>query len=779
VSEPLAHSARDGAPEQTYREHVGEVIRLAMEFGRETARFSPKWRDRFLAALEMAATYHDLGKLDEIFQDDLRKNRRQTRLNHVDAGVAHLLKGKHAEAVIAAYAHHIGLPSLPEERAKNANGIVGMFRDLEKDAGATGWKTYQRSDAKLAEYLAEHARIFAHVNRPTKAGFTSLVRRLLLSCLVDADHSDTARHYGNERPVESPPLLAADRLAALDRYVAALAAKASPQTDRERYRQQLRQQVYRACRERPVKPDETILSCDSPVGTGKTTAVMAHLLRVAAERGLRRVFVVLPFTNIIDQSVDVYRRALRLPGETEAGMEAVVAAHHHRVDYSGERIEKDEITGVECLVLTAPELRQLAARWDSPIVVTTAVQFFETLAAKDTAPLRKLHQVAGSAIFVDEAHAAMPAALWPQMFRWLCELCDDWSCHLVLASGSLTRFWELEDFVPASERRLIPELVPPDVANRTKEFEERRVQIRTHSDKLSLQKLAEFVLGKPGPRLVILNTVQSAAVLANHLREECKLGLNVEHISTALTPSDRAKTVRRVRERLASPWKNWCLVATSCVEAGVDFSFRSAFRESWGLVNLLQIAGRASRSGEYPDTEVWDFRHDESGGLSLHPQAKVARGVLADIFKVCAKQQRQPSPNDCTEALRLELRNDRGAQALRIEEIERAEKEADYPEVAKLCRIITADTRTVLVDRTLIERIESRDRAQFPSWREIMQGSVQIWSSRLDPKKWPVKPIGPDGELWAMIEGNYDAFLGYMAGILPLLKAGQTGFEPL
>jgi CRISPR-associated endonuclease/helicase Cas3 len=211
------------------------------------------------------------------------------------------------------------------------------------------------------------------------------------------------------------------------------------------------------------------------------------------------------------------------------------------------------------------------------------------------------------------------------------------------------------------------------------------------------------------------------------------------------------------------------------VEAGVDFSFRSAFRESWGLVNLLQIAGRASRSGEYPDTEVWDFRHDESGGLSLHPQAKVARGLLADIFTDCARQQRQPSPGDCTEALRLELRNDRGTQASRIEEIERAEKAADYPEVAKLCRIITADTRAVLVDQALVKRIESRDRTQFPSWREIMQSSVQIWASKLDATKLPVKPVGPDGELWAWI-GKYDSFLGYMAWVL---DSGQTGLEPL
>lgn len=757
MSEPLAHSAHDGAPEQTYRAHVGEVVRLAMQFGRDAAVFAPNWHDDFLAALEMAANYHDLGKLDEIFQDDLRRNRRKTRLNHVDAGTACLLKGKHAEAAVAAYAHHLGLPSFPEERAKNANGLAGMFRDLNKDASDTGLKTYQRTDEELPSYLAIHEGILPPVNRLAKPGFSSLIRRLLLSCLVDADHSDTARHYGNERPVAPPKLCAAERLAALDRYVSGLAAKGNAQTDRERLRHQLRQEVYRACRDRSVGPGETILSCDSPVGTGKTTAVMAHLLRVAAERNLRRIFVVLPFTNIIDQSVGVYRRALRLPGESEAEMEAVVAAHHHRVDYE------------------SYELRHLATRWDSPVVVTTAVQFFETLAANRTADLRKLHQVAGSAIFVDEAHAAMPTELWPQMFRWLRELCDDWGCHLVLASGSLARFWDLPDFLPAAERRPVPELVAPEVSNQAKDFEEKRIHILSRPDALSHSGLADFILSKPGPRVVILNTVQSAAVLANYLREDRKLGLNVEHISTALTPLDRAETVRRVRQHLASSWKDWCLVATSCIEAGVDFSFRTAFRESWGLVNLLQIAGRASRSGEYQDTEVWDFRHDNAGGLSVHPQAQLPSEILSDLFRRCAQEGRQPQPDDCTEALRLELRNDRGRQALRIEEIERAEKAADYPEVAQLCRIIDALTRTVLVDPGLIARVECGDRTQFPSWREIMQNSVQIWSNRLDKGKLPVKQIGPGDELWAVVDGNYDSFLGWMKGVLPLLRGQQVG----
>jgi hypothetical protein len=87
-------------------------------------------------------------------------------------------------------------------------------------------------------------------------------------------------------------------------------------------------------------------------------------------------------------------------------------------------------------------------------------------------------------------------------------------------------------------------------------------------------------------------------------------------------------------------------------------------------------------------------------------------------------------------------------------------------------------TRSVVVDSELIQRLENPDRTQWPGWRELMLGSVQMWANRLDATKLPVKPLGYDGELWAWI-GEYDPFIGYMAGVLPLLKANMSGFEPL
>jgi CRISPR-associated endonuclease/helicase Cas3 len=743
-AEPLAHSARNGAPEQTYREHVGKVSSYSALFARDAARFFPKGRESFLAVVESAAAYHDLGKLDEVFQDVLRNNRKTNRgFKHWDAGSAHLLKQKAAEAAAIVFFHHIGLENYKYHFSNT------RFRDYSEIQGLEG-KQNERTDQMLATYIGQHHDLVAAVPlEPCKLD-SGLVRRLALSCLVDADHSDTAQHYRKERDLCGAPLRAVERLASLNQYVGGLALAKPPRTKQERQRLEIRRRIYRACCELSLAKHERIVACDSPVGTGKTTAVMAHLLNVARDRDLRRIFVVLPYTNVIDQSVEVYRQALVLDGEAP---DQIVAAHHHRVEFKGENWR---------------DLRQLTQRWDAPVVVTTAVQFFETLAANETTTLRKLHQVAGSAIFVDEVHAAMPAPLWPQMWKWLLELCDNWGCHLVLASGSLARFWELPEFVPPAERVPVSELVRDEIRREAAALETRRIELKTKLERLSLTELADFVLSKPGPRLVILNTIQSAAIFANYLRTVCKLGTQIEHLSTALSPFDRGHVIERILRRLNNRAdQNWVLVATSCVEAGLNFSFRTAFRESCGLVNLLQISGRANRSAEYDVAEVWDFRHDEDGLLTLHPHFKSSRRVLEAMFR-----EGKVTAAHCQEALRREINSDVGQMENLARSIVQHEQDADYPEVAKLCRLITADTQTVLVNQDLIACFESRDRAQFPDAKQVMLNSVQIWKSRL-PDLAP-KPIGFGDKLFGLQPTQYDVFLGYMKGLLPLLEAKKT-----
>ncbi len=775
IPEPLAHSARNGAPSQTYLQHVTNVGRFAAIFARDAAQYSTRWQRPFLAAVDRAATYHDLGKLDELFQDVLRHNcDNKHKFNHVEAGTAYLLQSKQYEAAIACYSHHIGLPSIPAEKAKDANGVNLALRDTGPLIGLAG-SSCQRTDRSLHSYLAQHHRLVPAVAAVSNSQFSGLVRRLALSCLVDADHSDTAQHYQQEPDLGGPPLRAAERLAKLEQFVAELSSAETALSEPERLRLAIRREVFKSCRDRVLGSSERIVACDSPVGTGKTTAVMAHLLNVARDRGLRRVFVVLPYTNIIDQSVDVYRRSLVLDGEQA---DEAVAAHHHRVEFAGERWR---------------DLRQLAQRWEAPIVVTTAVQFFETLAAKATGALRKLHQLPGSAIFVDEAHAAMPVPLWPQMWLWLRELCDDWGCHLVLASGSLSRFWDLADFVAADNRAAVAELVPEATRIKASDLEENRVSLMHKHKAMSICEISEFVRSKRGPRLVIFNTVQAAAVFAEHLRTQLALPAHseqaspalsphdradpvatkrnqyVEHLSTALSPHDRERILKRVRARLRDhDDSDWTLVATSCVEAGVDFSFRTAFRESCGLVNLLQASGRVNRSCEYDAAEVWDFRHSGDDFLTLHPHFKTSRRVLEQLFREGAADMYH-----CTEALKRELNFGNGEAEHFAADIKSCEEAADYPGVAEMCRLITADTQTVLVDQEMIAKIEKGDRSDFPKANDLMRHSVEIWRSRL--AYLAPKSLGPGDELFALYPEQYDDFLGYMRGLLSLLKIQNAG----
>lgn len=111
-----------------------------------------------------------------------------------------------------------------------------------------------------------------------------------------------------------------------------------------------------------------------------------------------------------------------------------------------------------------------------------------------------------------------------------------------------------------------------------------------------------------------------------------------------------------------------------------------------------------------------------------------------------------------------------------MEEIFQAEKDADYPRVAKLCRIIDAATNTVVIDPELIKRLEDPDRSQWPRWREMMLGSVQLWIGKEQQFALPELRGLPGVYRWNL---GYDPFLGYMAGVLPLLKAGRAGLEPL
>jgi CRISPR-associated endonuclease/helicase Cas3 len=737
---PLAHSARPAKsiPAQSYPEHIANVSQFAYEAMVGAQAYRSAGPDaRLLAAVQWAGAFHDLGKLLPENQHVLKGcDGQRLPIPHEDAGAAHCVNRKQQAAAWVIAQHHSGLKDLAEERAKGElaaqNPALAMFRNpnIKLD-----------TDAMLDTLSGRHMRVCAPTELPSKGvgvpGRTPWDMRLLMSCLVSGDHGDTARHYQQEPAVEPPAPRWEERLAALDSYVAELASHSGA-------RNELRQNIYAACR--LASPETPIWACDAPVGSGKTTAVMAYLLQAAIALKLRHIFVVLPFTNIVNQSVKVYRKALALPDEDPA---TIIAAHHHAMEFE------------------TSTLRALTTTWTSPIIVTTAVQFFETLAASATPRLRKLHALPGSAVFIDEAHAAMPLFLWPYMWRHLNSLSSRWNCRFVLGSGSLPRFWENSRLF-GEVSTSVPSMLSPQLAESGSKGERVRVCVETFPQTHTLDSLCTWIRSFPGARLLVMNTVQSAAVVAKKLRDD---GITTLHLSTALSPRDRESILKRVHEYLTpgrQPTDGWVLVATSCIEAGVDVSFDTAFRERSSVSSLIQIGGRVNRHGSSGITGVvWDFVTNDPW-FNRNPALDRSIQVVQQAF---AQSRWTMTLTDMmTWAVAEEWKY--WAKTKEINELVRLENEYAFEKVSTKAKLIDEDRALAVVDAALANEIRG---GRYVSQSRLSQGSVSIRRSVLE-KTMP-NPVAGARELYLWPDGEYDAeFLGIMSYVLKLATIDRKGF---
>jgi CRISPR-associated endonuclease/helicase Cas3 len=722
VGEYFAHSPKDEIPAQSYECHIWGVLEQATAFANAAGYYAAFDGMLLSQLLRPSAIYHDVGKLCAENQAVLSGNvfARALPVNHVDAGTAYLLSGDRPLllAATAVLAHHKGFPDFTAEQDREDLA----FRDE---------KIKLWTDEALPELMQVHHTIIKDkpdLENSMPHGDKSVFLRLLLSCLSDADHTDTSVHYGTYP--EDEQLIALrprERLAQLDKYVTGLGDSSGDCGERDR----LRTELYSACKNADVEVN--IVSSDAPVGSGKTTAIMANLLAQAHKRGLRRIIVVLPFTNIIQQSVDTYRKALVLPEEKAVKKEQeVVAELHHRADFESE------------------DIRHLTALWRAPIIVTTAVAFFETLASNSPSTLRRLHELPGSAIFVDEAHAALPAKLLPLAWRWINIYANEWSCYWVLASGSLSRFWEIREISTAQID--VPEIVPDSLRASLDRYESNRISYRHNLRPKSIVEFSDWLSGFAGPRLVVVNTVQSAAVIARHLckkyGQEC-----VEHLSTALLSKDRARTLARVKERLDNKEHDhgWTLVATSCVETGVNLSFRNGFRELASLTSLIQAAGRVRRNGEHENAEMWTFCLAENYLLKQNPSIASAASVLHRYLDddVIIK------PSLATDAISREIKL-YGIDSMYTKLLDR-ESVQGFQYVDEKFNVIESDTRVAVVEESIAQKIRSRQ----VDWHTLQQNSVQIAKYKLDELCAP--PIADGIYYWNC---GYDDFLGYMVGVI-------------
>lgn len=684
----LAHSMNSEGATQPYEDHVRGVVKRADIYSSEVGQYATQDANLLEHTVHKAAYWHDLGKLDEKNQSALRDesgSRTHLPINHVDAGTSYLKSIGESYPMVAVFSHHRGLPDFSKECVLP---IDRQFRDEDPSIR-------RRVNGEMKQLTMLHEKLVPEeccddfeLASSQVHGDKSVLCRMMLSCLADADHSDTAGFYGETPEDEKmPPLEPQKRLERLDKYISAFSA--------DDKRNMLRREMYFKCRDAAI--DGNFISCNSPVGSGKTTAVMAFMLNQCIKRGLRRIIVVLPYTSIIQQSVGVYRKSVVLPGEDPT---KVVAEVHSKVDF-------DDY-----------DTRYLTMLWRAPIIVTTSVAFFETIASNKPSALRRYHELPGSMIFIDEAHNALPITLMPLAWHWMNVLADDWSCAWILASGSLVEYWKLsvlKRWGIQLEDPSISELVPHSLQKSLMQYEKDRVSFCWKKEAADIPELTNWVTGKPGPRLLIVNTVQNAAVIAEKFR--LAVGRDaVEHLSTALTPEDREQTIAKIKSRLANDEDtDWTLVATSCVEAGVDISFRTGFREIASLLSLLQTAGRVNRDGHYTESEIWSFSLQDNSQLNRNPRLSYSSDVLLDYLKSGIRI----NPDLSTQSLNDELlRNDRHKD--KSIKIMKDESDGSFESVCKQFKVIDANTVTVVIDHQLAETICMG----YSNWQELQRKSV-------------------------------------------------------
>ncbi|MBM4312312.1 MAG: CRISPR-associated endonuclease Cas3'' [Deltaproteobacteria bacterium] len=542
-----AHS-KDGEPPdrwQPLEDHLSRVAELAQSFADDFG--AGDWG-------RLAGLWHDLGKYSKEFQTyilscsdpDAHIEAKPGRVDHSTAGAQHSFGKSKNEGKILAYAiagHHAGLLN-----GKDNEGSCLAAR-LEK--------TIPSCDA-CPDWLLRLPILKGLPFPLDKSRFCfqfSFFIRMIYSCLVDADFLDTERFMDEEKSRWRQGYPSLETLhAKLKPHLEQLTAKASP-TPINGHRADILKHCIDAADQQPG-----LFSLTVPTGGGKTLSSLAFAMKHALRFGKKRIIYVIPYTSIIEQNTAVFRAIL--------GEDAVLE-HHSNFDPE----EEDHRS------------RLAAENWDAPLVVTTNVQFFESLFACRSSRCRKIHRITDSVVILDEAQM-LPVPLLKPSIEVLRELALNYRTTIVLCTATQPVLSTSDSFKDGLEG--VREIIP-DPAMLYRVFK------RVQTVKLPLLSDADLAssLGEHRQVLCVVNTRKHARLLYERLpdREGC------HHLSALMCPAHRTEALDRIRAALANgdPCR---VISTQLVEAGVDIDFPVVFRSIAGVDSISQAAGRCNREGK-------------------------------------------------------------------------------------------------------------------------------------------------------------------------------------
>ena len=536
-----------GRPQEEWQrleDHLKNVAEMAKGFAEEFG--AGEWG--YLAGL-----WHDLGKYSQEFQTRLQAlsdpdahiEAKPGRPDHSTAGAQHvysILKDKGKMIAYAIAGHHAGLP---DGKTPDQSCLVQRFKKAVPDYSASPNSILnQKTSIKLPFSIDQKRFSFQ---------FAFFVR-MLFSCLTDADFLDTERFIKAEKSswrdgYPELKLLEKILLKHMEEVVAHVPASVINGQ---------RAEIYRHClNAADSKPG--LFSLTVPTGGGKTLSSLSFALKHAVINDLKRVIYVIPYTSIIEQNADVFRQVI--------GEDAVLE-HHSNYDPP----EEDHRS------------RLASENWDAPLVVTTNVQFFESLFGSRSSRCRRLHNIAQSVVILDEAQM-LPAPLLKPCLEAMKELVLSYGSTIVLCTATQPALLESIEFKDGLQnvREIIPD--PGKLYDMFKKV-----------DVSSLGTLTNKELGRQltghEQVLCIVNTRRHARQVYEQI---CENGCY--HLSALMCPAHRTETINEIKKALKD--KRPCrVISTQLIEAGVDIDFPVVFRSLSGIDSIVQAAGRCNREGK-------------------------------------------------------------------------------------------------------------------------------------------------------------------------------------
>ena len=712
---------------------------------------------------------HDIGKYSQAFQDYLKNAQNgdeeyedqdiRGKVDHSSAGAQFIVKtmreisAQTGDAELARLAeliarivghcvagHHSGLlngltpeygPSLEKRLTKPlepyAKNIAPEIRNkIELLAGALLEDDNLQS---ICSWIDEDANVSGR-----DAFSLQFAVRMLFSALVDADRLHSEKTGNPDQWAERQAIRTESPLTLLKKLEDHLET-----LGKEGSMNQIRRQVSKQCRDAGTQ-DRGFFQLTVPTGGGKTLASLRFALHHAIKHKLNRIIYVIPYTSIIDQNAEVFRGVMDADGKTNNVLE-----HHSNLEPKRE----------------TQESRLLAENWNAPIVVTTSVQFFESLFTNRPSPCRRLHSVSNSVVILDEVQTVPVRYL--QAITWaLEELVENYRCTVMLCTATqpVLDSRKIDGDNTKDNHRIGLQNIHPIIDKPAKLFKSlKRVKILEieSENPLSMPEIAERIIehaDKGKSVLSIVNTKRNASALFSELTREERFAGRLFHLSTTMCPQHR-KDVIEIIKRLSLYSRNInahgpIVISTQLVEAGIDLDFDIVFRSMAGVDSIAQAAGRCNREGvllpQLGKTYIYEANEYLGSLIDIIEAKHAGMNTLSAIENNPNLSNEEKDPlglkavQEYFERLYWSRRDEMDKESIiaRLTASRKLEHATDIPfaDIGNDFRIIKEDTMSVVVPygiqgKLVINELKQGRTLEFNMIRTVQQHSVQVYQSAL------------------------------------------------